>query len=139
MVFTCNGQMVNEFMAYQLLNNYTKSTTVRNFVDKYDFYIFPVVNPDGLLPVPVCGGRGWLTQRDRLRLLTDDGAAVAQEPRARGRQQLRRHRHQPQLERRLGPDRRGLDQSVRPGLQGWLSPRYYSYYYYHYYLLTSVV
>ena len=46
--------MVNEYIAYQLLNNCANSTTVRGFVDKYDFYIFPVVNPDGLPPAPVC-------------------------------------------------------------------------------------
>jgi len=45
--------MVTEFVAYSLLSNYANSTQIKGFVDKYDYYIFPVVNPDGkgsLLP-----------------------------------------------------------------------------------------
>lgn len=38
---------VNEYMAYQLLTNYNNSTDIKGFVDDYDFYIFPIVNPDG--------------------------------------------------------------------------------------------
>lgn len=38
---------VTEFMAYQLLTNYGNSTEIKSYVEKYDFYIFPVVNPDG--------------------------------------------------------------------------------------------
>jgi len=41
--------MVSEYTAYSLLNNYANSTEVRGYVDKYDFYIFPVVNPDGFV------------------------------------------------------------------------------------------
>ncbi|KAJ9136841.1 Zinc carboxypeptidase [Pleurostoma richardsiae] len=41
--------MVVEYMAYNLLTNYGASSEVKSFVDKYDFYIFPVVNPDGFL------------------------------------------------------------------------------------------
>jgi murein tripeptide amidase MpaA len=36
-----------EYLAYNLLNNYANSTEVKSLVDKYDFYIFPIVNPDG--------------------------------------------------------------------------------------------
>lgn len=36
-----------EFFAYSLLNNYANSTEIKAYVEKYDFYIFPVVNPDG--------------------------------------------------------------------------------------------
>jgi hypothetical protein len=43
------GQMVTEFLVYQLLNNYLNSTEVKAYVDKYDYYIFPVINPDGKL------------------------------------------------------------------------------------------
>jgi len=39
--------MVVEYLAYQLLNNYANSTTIKSYVDKYDFHILPVVNPDG--------------------------------------------------------------------------------------------
>jgi len=36
-------------MAYTLLGNYGSSAEIKAYVDKYDFYIFPVVNPDGTL------------------------------------------------------------------------------------------
>lgn len=36
-------------MAYNLLTNYATNTEIKGFVDKYDYYIFPVVNPDGEL------------------------------------------------------------------------------------------
>ncbi|KAG8738671.1 hypothetical protein FRC10_006618 [Ceratobasidium sp. 414] len=39
--------MVTEQIAFSLLSNYTTSPTVKNYVDEHDFYIFPVVNPDG--------------------------------------------------------------------------------------------
>lgn len=41
--------MTTEYIAYTLLNNYANSTEVKGYVDKYDFYIFPVVNPDGFV------------------------------------------------------------------------------------------
>ncbi|PPQ71458.1 hypothetical protein CVT24_011970 [Panaeolus cyanescens] len=39
--------MTVEYLAYSLLNNYANSTEVKGYVDKYDFYIFPITNPDG--------------------------------------------------------------------------------------------
>jgi hypothetical protein len=41
--------MVNEFTIYSLLSNYANATDIKTAVDKYDFYIFPVVNPDGFV------------------------------------------------------------------------------------------
>ncbi|PVG02523.1 putative carboxypeptidase [Serendipita vermifera] len=41
--------MVTEYIAHELLSNYGNSTEVKSYVDKYDFYIFPVVNPDGFV------------------------------------------------------------------------------------------
>jgi carboxypeptidase A4 len=41
--------MVTEYVAYNLLTNYATSSEIKGFVDKYDYYIFPVVNPDGFL------------------------------------------------------------------------------------------
>ncbi|KAF8749268.1 Carboxypeptidase [Rhizoctonia solani] len=41
------GTLVTEQIAYSLLSNYTTSSTIKSYVDKYDFYIFPIVNPDG--------------------------------------------------------------------------------------------
>ncbi len=43
-------------MAYSLLKNYANDTEVKGFVDSYDFYIFPFINPDGIaasLPDPM--------------------------------------------------------------------------------------
>jgi hypothetical protein len=34
-------------MAYTLLTQYNASVEMKALVDKYEFYIFPVVNPDG--------------------------------------------------------------------------------------------
>jgi len=41
--------MTNEYFAWYLLSNYAASTEIKGFVDKYDYYIFPVVNPDGFV------------------------------------------------------------------------------------------
>ena len=38
---------VVEYIAFQLLGNYEGDNEVKNIVDIQDFYIFPVVNPDG--------------------------------------------------------------------------------------------
>jgi len=40
--------MTTEYFAYNLLSNYASSAEIKGFVDKYDYYIFPVVNPDGM-------------------------------------------------------------------------------------------
>ena len=39
-----------EYIAYNLLTKYSSDPTIKSYVDKYDFYIFPVVNPDGKFP-----------------------------------------------------------------------------------------
>ena len=36
--------MVTEYMAFNLLSNYATNAEIQSFVDKYDFYVFPVVN-----------------------------------------------------------------------------------------------
>lgn len=36
-----------EYHAYSLLTNYATDAQTKAWVDQYDFYIFPVVNPDG--------------------------------------------------------------------------------------------
>ncbi|OTA94702.1 hypothetical protein M434DRAFT_10488 [Hypoxylon sp. CO27-5] len=38
-----------EYLTYQLVANYNNDTTVKGFLDSYDFYILPIVNPDGFL------------------------------------------------------------------------------------------
>ncbi|KAI1393143.1 uncharacterized protein F4822DRAFT_383662 [Hypoxylon trugodes] len=40
---------VVEYIIYQLVANYDNDTTIKGFVDDYDFYILPIVNPDGFL------------------------------------------------------------------------------------------
>lgn len=39
---------VVEYFADILLANYNTDPEVKAFVDAYDFYIYPVVNPDGM-------------------------------------------------------------------------------------------
>ncbi|KAK8082476.1 hypothetical protein PG996_001257 [Apiospora saccharicola] len=39
--------MVVEYFAYQLVSGYGNNATIKGFLDSYDFYFFPVVNPDG--------------------------------------------------------------------------------------------
>ncbi|KAK1984967.1 zinc carboxypeptidase [Colletotrichum cereale] len=41
--------MANEYIAWNLLSKYSSNTEIKSFVDKYDFYVFPVVNPDGFI------------------------------------------------------------------------------------------
>ncbi|KAG6364297.1 hypothetical protein INS49_005897 [Diaporthe citri] len=45
-----------EYFANILLSDYATNTETKSWVDKYDFYLFPVVNPDGFI----------YTQTDRL-------------------------------------------------------------------------
>ncbi|KAF5026802.1 hypothetical protein F66182_1086 [Fusarium sp. NRRL 66182] len=39
--------MTTEYMVYQLLTKYSTDAAVKAIVDKFDFYITPLVNPDG--------------------------------------------------------------------------------------------
>jgi carboxypeptidase A4 len=48
--------MTVEYLIYQLLTTYATDATTRSFLDSYDFYIMPIVNPDGFV----------YTQTDRL-------------------------------------------------------------------------
>ncbi|KAL8926808.1 MAG: hypothetical protein Q9172_001624 [Xanthocarpia lactea] len=41
--------MVTEYFAYSFLSGSASDTNVRNLLNKYDYYIFPVVNPDGFV------------------------------------------------------------------------------------------
>ncbi|RYP12705.1 hypothetical protein DL765_007205 [Monosporascus sp. GIB2] len=41
--------MVNEYILWQLVVGYGNDTTVKAYLDSYDFYILPVVNPDGFV------------------------------------------------------------------------------------------
>ncbi|KAL8669833.1 MAG: hypothetical protein Q9168_005598 [Polycauliona sp. 1 TL-2023] len=41
--------MVTEYFAYSFLSAFASDTAVRALLDKYDYYIFPVVNPDGFV------------------------------------------------------------------------------------------
>ncbi|RDA94946.1 hypothetical protein CP533_0159 [Ophiocordyceps camponoti-saundersi (nom. inval.)] len=41
------ASMVVEYMTYSLVSGYAENQEIRGFLDKYDFYMFPIVNPDG--------------------------------------------------------------------------------------------
>ncbi|KAI1348321.1 hypothetical protein F5Y01DRAFT_328592 [Xylaria sp. FL0043] len=41
--------MTVEYITYQLINNYSNDTAVKAALDNYDFYILPIVNPDGFV------------------------------------------------------------------------------------------
>ncbi|KAI0405637.1 hypothetical protein F4802DRAFT_596906 [Xylaria palmicola] len=43
------SSMTVEYITYQLINNYSNDTAVKAVLDNYDFYILPVVNPDGFV------------------------------------------------------------------------------------------
>jgi murein tripeptide amidase MpaA len=44
--------MVTEYIAYSLLRQYKADADVKHALDSFDFYIFPVVNPDGACSHP---------------------------------------------------------------------------------------
>ncbi|KAL8894456.1 MAG: hypothetical protein Q9207_008498 [Kuettlingeria erythrocarpa] len=39
--------MVTEYFAYSFLSGFGSNPDIQNLLNKYDFYIFPIVNPDG--------------------------------------------------------------------------------------------
>ncbi|KAL8788338.1 MAG: hypothetical protein Q9213_001735 [Squamulea squamosa] len=41
--------MVTEYFAYSFLSGFASNADVRTLLNKYDYYIFPVVNPDGFV------------------------------------------------------------------------------------------
>ncbi|KAI1812075.1 hypothetical protein GGS20DRAFT_592041 [Poronia punctata] len=41
--------MTVEYITYQLINNYNNDTAIKKVLDSYDFYILPIVNPDGFV------------------------------------------------------------------------------------------
>jgi len=41
--------MTTEYLAYQLLTKYASDSAIKSVVDKFDFYITPVANPDGFV------------------------------------------------------------------------------------------
>jgi murein tripeptide amidase MpaA len=45
---------VTEYIAWKLITTYNSDATVRALLEKFDFYIIPVVNPDGKSP-PTAG------------------------------------------------------------------------------------
>ncbi|KAL8756833.1 MAG: hypothetical protein Q9184_004373 [Pyrenodesmia sp. 2 TL-2023] len=40
---------VTEYFAYSFLSDFASNTDIQNLLNKYDFYIFPIVNPDGFI------------------------------------------------------------------------------------------
>ncbi|KAI1104988.1 hypothetical protein F4804DRAFT_351505 [Jackrogersella minutella] len=41
--------MVVEYLLYQIVTGYENDTTVQTSLDNYDFYVLPIVNPDGFV------------------------------------------------------------------------------------------
>ena len=59
--------MTTEYFAWQLLTKYAGNATVKALVDKFDYYIIPVVNPDGIaLPSHLLSST--ITNTSRVRL-----------------------------------------------------------------------
>lgn len=106
-------------MTYQLIDGYGKDAAVKALVDKFDFYILPFVNPDGMSPsLPRSLSTYKLIVRPRLRLLADRRPPLAQDPPAAQRHQLRRHRREPQLAVPVGRARRREHEPVFRDVQG---------------------
>ena len=72
------SDQTTEYLAYYLLQNYGSSAEIKGFVDKYDFYIFPVVNPDGMFASVNSDREAFLTL-SRLRVHSDYQSTLAQE------------------------------------------------------------
>ena len=72
---------VVEYLTLQLIQGYGVDNLTTSFLDKYDFYIFPFVNPDGTSPHFRCGIDTTLTL-NRLRIHPNNGPPLAQEPTA---------------------------------------------------------
>ncbi|KAL2194701.1 hypothetical protein P885DRAFT_42468 [Corynascus similis CBS 632.67] len=56
--------MVTEYIAYNLLQQYSKDKDVQQTIDSFDFYIFPIVNPDGFVHSQT-KNRMWRKNRQR--------------------------------------------------------------------------
>ncbi|KAL2140387.1 hypothetical protein VTI28DRAFT_3843 [Corynascus sepedonium] len=56
--------MVTEYIAYNLLRHYSTDGDVKQTIDSFDFYIFPIVNPDGLV-YSQSKNRMWRKNRQR--------------------------------------------------------------------------
>ena len=42
-------EMTVEYLVYQLIAGYGKDEEITAWVDSYDFYVIPVINPDGFV------------------------------------------------------------------------------------------
>ncbi|KAL2161798.1 hypothetical protein VTH06DRAFT_7582 [Thermothelomyces fergusii] len=58
--------MVTEYIAFSLLEHYRHDSDVRHALDSFDFYIFPIVNPDGFI-YSQTQDRMWRKNRQRQR------------------------------------------------------------------------
>lgn len=63
-----------EYFAEALLAKYDSESETKAFVDKYDFYLYPVVNPDGMSEhnIPPHGGHNYLHKSGFIYTQTDD-------------------------------------------------------------------
>lgn len=105
-------------MAYQLLTKYATDTGIKAAVDKFDYYIIPVLNPDGESAATRSDHQRTSLMRSRFRLHPDHQPPVAQEPPDPERKLLRRPRPQPQLALQVGGHRWCLDRPLLRDVQG---------------------
>jgi murein tripeptide amidase MpaA len=69
-LLTVSPQVV-EYFAWTLLSTYASSSEIKGFVDKYDFYFFPVVNPDGETLLFSCGCPREVSDKTRIPVYPD--------------------------------------------------------------------
>jgi murein tripeptide amidase MpaA len=67
---------VTKYTAFQLLTNYARDASIQGYVDRYDFYIFQVINPDGKAAGITIQG---FSNNHRIYLYPDDRSSLAQE------------------------------------------------------------
>ena len=73
-----NAIQTVEYMAWQLLTKYATDSSVKALVDKFDFYIVPITNPDGMFPPDVSLNNGLLAKASSTpRPLIASGARTA--------------------------------------------------------------
>jgi hypothetical protein len=97
------GEKVVEYMTNELATKYGSDKDITAFMDKFDFYMFPIVNVDGAHP-DLCSPSSsntvltmYINTIGRLQIHSVSRPHVAQESSANFREQLSWTRHQPQL------------------------------------------
>ena len=108
-------EQVVEYITYQFVAQYDTNSTVKSILDKYDFYILPFVNPDGMSFPGKPTHAQFVTDVNfpRLCLLSDQRPPLAQEPPVTQRPVLRRNGSESELALQVGTHRRRLHVGLR--------------------------